>query len=114
MYLCFSENENVPLTVISISSCVDPKAFLTKTVYIPLSSKSKQRMDSLELMIISSELLMTNFPSPTFIMLSSFLHSINDGGGRAVIVARRVIVFPYVTNCDCFDSLTDGFSTNKL
>lgn len=112
MYLCFSENENVPLTVISISSCVDPKAFLTQTVYIPLSSKSKQRMDSLELK--SSELSMTNFPSSTFIMLASFLHSINDGVGRAVIVARRVIVFPYVTNCGCFDSLTDGFSTNKL
>lgn len=69
-------------------------------------------MDSLEFKLF--ELLMVNFLFFIFIMLLFFFYFINDGVGCVVIVVRRVIVFLYVINCDCFDSLIDGFFINKL
>lgn len=36
-----------------------------------------------------------------------FFHSINGVGGLEITVACRVISFPYVTHCNCFEILTN-------
>lgn len=95
----------------SVSSCVDPNALFTETVYLPLSSKSKDLIDSFELHVY--ELSMTNFWSSASIILLSFVHSIDNGFGQDVISASRVIVLPYVTKGEGIERMTIGFAGTK-